>query len=384
MPFETPSFQLSLAQSHQAIFALKPEWEELHQRCSCPTIYNSFDFVFTSIKHFSVATDELFFICLRAQTDQSLVAIFPFSLSDYYWRMGKFRSILLAGREESDKAYPIIEKHLEAVVWPEVLRFLTEHKKRWQFLDFEEVRENSAAQQALEKQFKSGYLVHSNADAVSPIIDLSQSWDEFWAEHRKMRKRVRKIESVFADEFKFEVVSEQHLLMQALEDYIELEKRSWKSKAKVGIGKSPTTIAFYREYFEILAENNQLEFAFLSKADELVSAEIAYTFGSTVYFSHGCYSSSFKSLSPGMVSTCLFLKHYFGKNYQDGDFLGGFAQYINPWASQLMPSSNLIVIRIGFKTVLFYLLDLLRRLLFKPIKVRLANWMGRSKERQKN
>ena len=61
-----------------------------------------------------------------------------------------------------------------------------------------------------------------------------------------------------------------------------------------------------------------------------------------------------------------------------------FAQYINPWASQLMPSSNLIVIRIGFKTVLFYLLDLLRRLLFKPIKVRLANWMGRSKERQKN
>lgn len=85
-----------------------------------------------------------------------------------------------------------------------------------------------------------------------------------------------------------------------------------------------------------------------------------------------------------MVSTCLFLKHFFGKNYQDGDFLGGFAQYINPWASQLMPSKNLIVIRIGFKTVLFYLLDLLRRLLFKPIKVRLAKWMGRSKEGQKN
>ncbi len=374
------NYQITLVESAEKVLSLKQEWDALHQRCSCRSIYNSFDFIYTSIKHFGSSSERLFFICVRTQADQSLRAVFPFSLSDYYWRMGKFRGVLLAGREESDKAYPIIETTYEESIWPEVLRFLNSHNERWQFIDLEEVRENSPAEIAIKKHFNKGYLVHSNPDAISPIIDLNESWDDFWAKHRKMRKRVRKVESSFGDEFRFEIIEQQSDAMQALERYIELEKNSWKSKAKVGIGKSPETIAFYKEYFNLLSKQDQLFYAFLYKGEQLVSAEIAYTLGTTVYFSHGCFNSQFKNLSPGMVSTCLFLKHFFNKHYQDGDFLGGFAQYINPWASELRPSKNLIVIRKNIKTILFYCLDSSRRALYKPIKAGIRKLLAKTKK----
>ncbi len=374
------NYALTVLDNLQQINALEQEWNELHRRCGGRSIYNSFDFVYTSIKHFLQPQDELCVVVIRQRDDQALVAIFPCCISDYYWRLGTFRAMLIVARDESDKAYPIIESEHEKKVWPVLLSYFKRIQEKWSFIDFEEFKPDSLAIPAVKSSFDKGYLVHTNPDAVSPLIDLTMSWQAFWDQHRKMRKRVRKMEKTLAENFRFEVIERPQEILQSLQDYIDLEKRSWKLEAKVGIGKDAQTIAFYRDYFSQLALKNKIKFGFLYNGEQLVSAEIAYIEAEQVFFSHGCYDNQFKQLSPGMVSTSLFLKHFFEGKYQTGDFLGGFAQYINPWASELLPSINIIVIKVSPKTLLFYLLDFFRRKIYKPIKSSVLGLLKRSSQ----
>ncbi|MET1254886.1 GNAT family N-acetyltransferase [Aliikangiella maris] len=360
--------QLSCCETLESIEMLKQEWQQLHQQCTYPSIYNSYDFIYTAIKYFCTPSDEIFVIAIRNNRQNGqLVGVFPFLISDYQWHHAKFRAVVYAGLNEADKMYPIILKDVEKSAWPKLFQFLKLQKKRWQFFELVEVRKDFHARKAIKKYFPSGYLKKRNEDVYSPIVDLTETWEVFWNKHRKMRKRVRKMENDFGEAFSFKVYAEPEAAMTHLDEYIQLEQRSWKASEKVGISKSQNNLEFYREFFAQLAEKNRLYFGFLYQGERLVSAEIAYTLGHTVYFSHGCYDLEFRHYSPGMVSTSLFLKNFFNVGYKNGDFLGGFAYYINPWAKTLLSSDNLIVAKITPTIVLVYLASLLKRITWTPM-----------------
>ena len=96
-----------------------------------------------------------------------------------------------------------------------------------------------------------------------------------------------------------------------------------------------------------LAKNDQVVFGILYDGKVPVSVELSYIYRDTVYFAHGTYNPEYRKLSPGSVSTSKFIEYFCDKNYKDGDFLAGFAHYINDWAGTLLSTKDTVVYKLN-------------------------------------
>ncbi len=345
--------EVSLYDSIESIEQLNPEWIALHRRCSRPSIFNSFEFQYLALDTFATPPDRVFFLVVRQRHNNQLVAIFPFIQSPTRWHRIDFNIITYAGLEVVDKPYPIIDRELEPEAWRAAFDYLKLRRDVWHFIDFLEVEAGLHAPSAVKRSFTIGrYLRRQSLDAKSPIIDLESDWKEFSDKHSKMRKRTRRMERSFGNRLVFKFLANPEDYDSCLNEYINLESKSWKYKERIGISRSERDLRFHRKLFETLAKNAQLFFGFLYIDDQLVSAEIAYSFGDTIYFTHGCFDGSYKSYSPGMVSTSLFIQRFHNGAYKSGDFLGGFSPYIDPWASRIVTSNRLTVAKVCPKVLL--------------------------------
>jgi len=356
---------------------IRDEWNELHSRCSYSSIYNSHDYLFSACNSFHLEPDSLYFLIVRKSENNKLVAIFPFILTDYNWHRVKFHIIIYAGLNEADKPYPIIDSRLEKEAWQATIDHIKMDKHRWQFLELVEISEGLSAPTIIADQFSSfPFYQKLEKDVDSPIFDLNINWLEFWGMHKKMRKKVRKMQSDFGESMQFKILNDADGMKNYLNAYMELESKSWKFERKIGISRSDSYINFYTQFFQKLASKNNLFFGFLYIDDQLVSAEIAYTCGEIVYFSHGSFDKSFNRYSPGMVSTCLFLKYFHESRYSKGDFLAGFSHYVNPWASSIQRSFNQTIYRITPKLITAYLFGIAAKLIFTPFKLIKKKFIG--------
>jgi CelD/BcsL family acetyltransferase involved in cellulose biosynthesis len=339
------SVTFSVHESVEEIAALETTWRELHKRSTYPSIYNSFDFFISSIKNFSEPDVKLF--VLSATYAGVVIAVFPFQLSLVTVFGTRLTRLEYAAQWESDKPYPLIQRGFEELGWQELFRFLTAHHRSWDEVDLCEVRDGLPAAEQLAKLFNSPlYWVRIKEDRRSPIVALDQPWEARWSAHRKMRKKVARMQTAFGDRLRFEVVDGAGNWRDYLKIYIEIESRGWKA-GRVGISKDACTLSFYQDLFQSLANRNQICFGILSVDNQPVAVEIAYLQDLVVYFAHGTFDEAFSRYSPGMVSTALFLRHFHNGQWREGDYLAGYAGYVVPWSDRVVSSRRVIIRRLS-------------------------------------
>lgn len=357
--------------TYEQVDSILNEWDRLHEQCVYRTTFNSTAYLWTAIKRLLEENNTLFFIVVRDEKEE-MIGLFPFYRGKLNWhKIFKFDFISQAGmNEEADKSYPLIKQGYEEIVWKCFADYLKENRKLWQIIYFYEFPEGLPGKEIIEKEFNtSQYRVRTSDGYTSPIVDLKETWEEFWGSHKKMRKRVRKMQNDYSDSFEFKIFHDKATVDNCIKEYFQLEGRSWKGKENppVGIASTQKLREFYSEAYNKLADNNELVFGFLYCEQKLVSAEIAYICGDKVFFGQGCYDLDYKKHSPGMVSTALFLEYFFDKGYDYGDYLGGWAFYIEPWAARMMRSFNQDIFHYTFKMRLSLIFKTLFRWI-KPIK----------------
>lgn len=349
--------------SVQGVAGLETVWRRLHKDSGYASVYNGFDFVFASIKAFSEPGISLYFLVARDADE--VVAIFPMQLAVRRYRGARLRVVEYAAMWEIDKPYPVIRRGSEDLAWRELGEFLIANRAKWHRIDLMEIREGLPGADILRGMFgRPRYLVNIREDRGSPIVDLRSPWEDRWSAHRKMRKKVTKMQSTFGDRLRFEVVDGADNWASCLEIYTNIEAKGWKA-GRVGIGKNAATLAFYRDFFPRLSALGGLSFGILYVDDTPVSAEIAYVHDGVVYFSHGTFDEEFAKYSPGMVSTCLFLKHFHDSGLKEGDYLAGYAGYMIPWADRIVPSAHLVVHRLSLMELYVMSIRLLGRVFFR-------------------
>lgn len=336
----------------QDILNLESEWRSLHRNCNDASFYNGFDFVFQSIKHFQIPNVTPFILTIRL--DNELIGLF-YLQSDLEYRMGlKVRVLEFCALEEIDKPYPLIHiNHIDRA-WSGLFQFLDE-KNNWDILSLIEQKEVHLL--ALKKMVSKQGLIHRiNPDKQGPLLNLDQPWEAFWDNHKKMRKKLYKIEKDFKEKVSFKIKGG----IELLDDYLEIEQASWKQN-KLGVSKNSSTLDFYKEM--AYSTPNQFFIGILYLDGEAVSGEIAYTHNGKVYFCQGCYKESFKKYSPGMISTSLFLKHFITQpEYTSGDFLCGYAGYLNAWSDDIIKTQRIDIYRPNWVTKLFFTLRLINKI----------------------
>jgi CelD/BcsL family acetyltransferase involved in cellulose biosynthesis len=355
--------ELSIAsyESPEAVATLEKAWRELHADCTYRSVFNGFDFFMASVTAFSEPNILLY--VLVATGKDGVVAIFPFQLSRPKDAGRLFWQLEYAAQWEADKPYPLIRRGFEDAAWQALARFLISNRARWHRFHLVEIPEGLAAISELPRLFAPPfYWVRVRDGQSSPVVELDRPWSERWQAHPKMRKKVARMQNAFGERLRFQVYEGADDWQTSLCLYVELESKGWKS-GRVGIGKDERTLGFYHDLFSRLAARGGLRVGLLFLDDEPVAAEVAYVEGKTVYFSHGTYDERYAKYSPGMVSTCLFLRYFHDGAFDEGDYLAGFAAYLTPWADRVLTSRKLTILRGSLPVLLAFPRRLVGRLL---------------------
>ena len=354
--------------------SLQAEWELLLSQSTRPSIYGSFDYLATSVAIFVRPTGvEPFLLFMRERQSRALRAIFPMSIGLRKFRQRPVRVVehsITTHNSDVDKPYPIIHREDEAACWQQLADYLKFEFTDWDWLEYDELIAESMLNSQLSKLFpRPKFWTRHTPGPLSPTVDLSVGWQNFWHAHRNMRKKYRRAESRLGDSFRYEVFHQPQQMAAGLAYYIQVEKMSWKS----GKGLSePESEAFYQTLLPKLASQGRAFIGIMFAGDIPVSVEISFVYQSRVSFAHGTYNPNFQSLSPGSVSTSRFLEFFFDKGFKEGDFLAGFAHYIDPWADDFVRTNNTRVFRIN-RLFFFYLVQRMRL----RLKNRLHRFLGR-------
>lgn len=321
---------------------IKAEWDALVEQTSYPTVYSTYDFCLCGWKHFHEDDSSPFVVTVRDQG--RLVAVFPLRQETSYVHRIEYELILPIHTAEADKPYPLIADDYERHSWLAFAECLKQNPDDWDILYWPEVPDVLEGVEELEEAFEGlkPFAVESENDAFGPILDLDQSWDEFKRKHRKLRKAITRINNKLDGGVHLKVYRSIDEIAKAVDIYAAIENKSWKS-GKIGVSRNDTAREFYRDLAGVLAKNDQIRIGVLYHGTTPISAEIAYTCGDRVFFSHGTYDPAYKDVSPGKISTGLFIKEFLDGEFNYGDFLAGFAHYLSPWSDDFMTTTEVYV-----------------------------------------
>ncbi|MFK5892712.1 MAG: GNAT family N-acetyltransferase, partial [Pseudomonadota bacterium] len=346
------------------------EWRELLLCCVSPSVFMTPEFMLPALEHLLYRKEKAKTLVIRKQSNQKLVALFFFRNTRTKWKLLQFDMAEYSIVDEIDKPYPLIHAKHENSAWELVMDYFLSCHKQWDILDFMELIPSSPIFQKTSQFFNLPlYFTIKSMDTYGPIIDMQQSWCDFFSKHKKIRQKIRKINKDFGDDFEFKIYSGTEVKI-GIEEYIKVEQKSWKAKNNIGISKDSKTITFYQQFLGGLAKTNSVFFGFIYIRGEPVSGEIAYTHGENIYFSHGAYNPEYQKYSPGMVSTALFIKSFCDQGYKNGDFLTGYAKYINPWAKKIIKTERLTILKLSLRMIFVLILVGIKKILWQTCKKR--------------
>ena len=333
------------AQVHRNWMSLEPlipDWEALLGEADYPTVFSTYEFCRLGWETFHRHESSLFVVTLHAA--ERLVAVVPMRLEPTRVAGIGHTVLLPVHLREVDKPYPVIAESFLAQAWTEIVRVLMAHSVEWDILHWPELPDDLSALQLLREAFAAEPRVRfeTRADAAGPLVDLQQDWPAFTARHRRFRRALRRIHKQCEEEVHLELYSEPEQIEEALGLYVEVEKRSWKA-GKIGVARDARALQFYQSLSMQLARRGRIVIAILFDGNKPISAEIAYTCVGRVFFSHGTFDSEYAALSPGKISTGLFVGSFLQGQYQWGDFLAGFADYLTPWSDKTLSTTEVFV-----------------------------------------
>ena len=337
------ALETQLLRDWSEIEKIRSEWDALLDQTIYPTVYSTYDFCFCGWEHFHDDESSSPFV-VTVRDEGKLVAVFPLRQETSYVYTIEYELILPIHTTEADKPYPLIAEDYEQTSWFAFADCLKANKKDWDILYWPEVPDVLDGVEELEEVFEGlkPYAVDSLDDAFGPILDLDQTWDEFKAKHRKLRKAITRINNKLEGGVFLKVYRTPEEIAKAVDIYAAIEHTGWKA-GKIGVARDDTSRQFYRDLAGVLAKNDQIRIGVLYHGTIPISAEIAYTSGDRVFFSHGTYDPHYKDVSPGKISTGLFIKEFLDDNFSYGDFLAGFSHYLSPWSDDFMTTTEVYV-----------------------------------------
>ncbi|GAB1268223.1 hypothetical protein NBRC116493_14760 [Aurantivibrio infirmus] len=351
----------------EQVLPLEKEWDSLHRDSTNPSFYNSFDFIYSALVYLLENEADMRLFLVRKVESNEIVAFFPFEETTFRWYFFKAIAIEYTALQEADKPFPVIKDGFSDSAWRALFLYFKVTSRNWHAINLLELEEASYETSLLPKLCNEfGFQSTLSQCREGPIISLERDWDEFSSAHPKMRKKIRAMERDYGERLSFQIIDEDW--EKGFELYTALEQKSWK-KGQVGITKNPTSNEFHRYLFERCGKKRKIIFGFLMVDKVTVSAEIAYCQDDKVFFSHGCYDEDFKKYSPGMVSTSLFLKHFFASPYMYGDFLSGFASYLNAWSDKILKTQHIEILNTGTFTRAIRIARFLKRKLKQMIEL---------------
>lgn len=150
-----------------------------------------------------------------------------------------------------------------------------------------------------------------------------------------------------------------------LDLYLDLERRSWKEKARAGIRRHPERVAFFRSLCG-RDQPLQLELDFVLLDGVPVCGLVSGAFEGTLYALETAFDDAYAALGPGHLLTLLVMRRCITRADRAVNFDGNYAYYKERLGAVVTPTFAVQIFRVGSAPWVRALAGDLKRRLLPP------------------
>ena len=309
--------------AHESVFeTLGEEWRAACSGMQRPSIFITPEYLETAWKHLREENDQPWVMAVRDAGQ--LVGLLPLvrckrkahGLTGYELRH--------MGMWEGDRP-GLLATVAPDRVWPALFEALRRLRSQWQWLDLRELDENAWP---LRHADQLGPMMRTSIenDTQAAFLTLDGSWDVYLAARStRTRKSFLKTQRELSQdhpEWDIQVIEEPSGLVEAFNRYVEIERRSWKVSAGVGLWSDTRQANFYRELLPLLARDGRASVWLLRIDGRDAAGLVRFSHGEIVYERLCTYDPEFGQYSPGVQLCREAMRRSFGSNYRESDALG--------------------------------------------------------------
>lgn len=200
------------------------------------------------------------------------------------------------------------------------------------------------AEAFISRARSTGLLVTMPTEGA-PFIDLDESWknvlERFSSRRRSDFRRMRR-----RAEEEGEITFEFHQPMpheapNLLEQAIEVEARSWKSRTRTAIADNTVQLNFFRLYAQLASAEGIFRVAFMKIGSEVAAAQLCAECHESFWLLKIGYDERFARCSPGQLLMLESIERAASRGLRRYEFLGKAAEWTRFWTSTERPRIKL-------------------------------------------
>ena len=320
---------VEVLQQSSALGPLREEWEALHADSATDTVFASWTWCDTWLRHFP---GEKPWIVIARDDSGTLLGIAPLAL-----RVAKTRPVAQTYLQFIGSSAPVehfdfvIRRGREAEVLPPMLETLQQAK--FDVLELANILPHSPSLPLLRA---SGLPFYELEDHVAPVLKLPADMDGVLARmDRKKCERaryyMRRIERDYPG--KWAVVHDEDV-DTALDELIRVHQAQWEGRGHEGAFGNERRTAFYRDLAHRLSGRGWLRMYRLLVDGRLVSANLAIVYRERfLHFVNGT-DYSVPVQSPGVVLHYSMIERSIAEGLREYDFMWGEESYKYDWGAE--------------------------------------------------
>jgi CelD/BcsL family acetyltransferase involved in cellulose biosynthesis len=195
--------------------------------------------------------------------------------------------------------------------------------------------------------------------SVVPYIKVDRGWAEFLKTRgskmkKNLRASLRRLEA--AGPVSLSIHESPAEVAAAFNITLDLHRRSWKRKKRVGLSLSAPFRAFFEAFLMSMAARGQARVLVLRSGERPVASTIAFTHLDTYFSTEIVHDQEFSNCSPGTLLESFELERVMNeRRFGSYDFLGRFLSNKQRWTDEARNTHRIYVFQPSAKN---WLLDL--------------------------
>jgi len=246
--------QVKLINDEKEIPALKKEWADLLCKSQNNTVFLTFEWILTWLKHCKDNRELMFFTVRDA--GGTLVAIAPLMRSKYRaLKLLPVEAIEFIGNRDSDYLDFILMEGREEEALEAIFKHI--NKQRWDILHLRDIPEGSKTLHFLDnfKGILGKRRCKSSIRTTCPYIKLPSSWESYVktlgrSTRSNIRYYSRRLYRDFED-VRLEVCSDEEEIPRSMDAFMELNLNQWRNKGKRSVFEDKRFRCFQKDISKI-------------------------------------------------------------------------------------------------------------------------------------
>ena len=205
---------------------------------------------------------------------------------------------------------PVIDPAFVAEVVPAFFAAIRKDPALPNVVSLKEIDADSQAYAAIQKTIADEHHAHLTlTESRRPFVTREAGVKNSGSTRKKLRQDWNRLSALGA----LEVVNERHAdaVRDAFEQFLDLEKRSWKGAEGTAILCSDKDAAFTRRLIGDLATTGNASVALLRLNGRAIAAQVVWYCGTTAYTWKTAFDAEFAKYSPGVLLIDKLTEHLF-------------------------------------------------------------------------